>query len=180
MKKILLGLLLVVIGTSCSSNKLLIIPKAVNTVNAVSLKELNLERKDYDILNTVTAEATIVYSEGNGGNIRRINCPDEDFSLTHSYHKKTGWHCTFRGIVKLGYLANDYSLPNEMIANPEEVARRLAIYRLINQANLVGADGVIEPIISTSVDNAKSGKTTNSVVFKSTVSAKLIKLKSDN
>ena len=61
------------------------------------------------------------------------------------------------------------------IIQPEDVARRLAIYRLINMAQLDGSDGLIEPVIATSLE--QSGK---QVVFKTTVTAKTIKIKTDN
>ncbi len=145
------------------------------------MKELNLTRKDYRILNTVTAEASIVYSEGNNGKIRRIACPEENFSLTYVYNKKrASWDCLFRGIVKLGYLSNDYVYSDDMLRSPEEVVRRLAFYRIINMAKLEGADGVIEPVVSTNVDNVGANKSSaQGVIFKTSVSAKLIKLKTD-
>lgn len=185
MKKInlILALCLASLLTSCGSNNMLVIPKAVNTVNAVSLDELNLTRADYQIINTVSADATIVYSEAYNGSLRKIECPEEDFELIYRLNPKTGWQCEYVGIVKLGYLANDHRLPSDMIMNPEEVVRRLAIYRLINLAKLEGADGVIEPIVSTNIDNGdsdKKSKKIKDVVFKTTVSAKLIKLKSNN
>ena len=177
MKKILFGLSILFLAVSCNKN--IIVTKAINTVNSVSLSELNLERKDYRILNTITAEASIVYSEGNNGKIRRIACPEEDFALTYLYNRKTGqWKCLFRGIVKMGYLTNDYKFSDNTVSNPEEVARRLAFYRIINMAKLEGADGVIEPIVSTNVDNT-GGKYQQGVIFKTSVSAKLIKLKTD-
>ncbi|MBQ7856878.1 MAG: hypothetical protein IJ348_07200 [Alistipes sp.] len=140
----------------------------------MSLSELNLDRNDYQVLNTVTAEATISYTENAGGTNRVIKCDDEDFALQY-LQSKEGWICRYRGIVKLGYLANDYSVAKDIL-HPEEVARRLAIYRIINMVQQEGADGVIEPIVSTNVDN---GLGKNEVIFKTTVRAKLVKLKTD-
>ena len=175
MKKILFGLSILFLATSCATQ---IIPRAVNTVNSVSLKELNLERKDYQILKTVTADATIHFSESYDGRQRKITCPDEGFSLAYiKKPRKKGWECICRGVVKLGYLANDYKY-EDAIMSPEEVARRLAIYRIINQAKLAGADGVIEPIISTNIDNGGK-RMSRQIVLKTSVSAKLIKLKTD-
>lgn len=174
MKKILFGIGVLLVLTSCSTQ---IIPRAVNTVNAVSIEELNLERKDYKILNTVSAEATITYTASLDGKEYTIKCPDEDFALKFTKkngRRNKGWHCNYKGIVKLGYLANDYKYEDSALS-PEEVARRLAIYRLINQAKLAGADGVIEPIISTNIDNGEK-KASRETIFKSTISAKLIKL----
>lgn len=169
MRKLLFALILLVVSTSCSQ---VILPRAINTVNAVSLDELNLARADYKILNTVNADAVVYYSTSVDGKIVTIQCHEDDFALKYTKTKK-GWRSEFKGVAKLGYLANDYAGSNEQMVVPEEVARRLAIYKLINEVKLVGADGVIEPIISTNVENGKSAR---EVVFKTSVSAKIIKL----
>lgn len=177
MKKILFCLSALLVMTSCSTQ---IIPRAVNTVNSVSISELNLERKDYQILKKVSAEATIVYEASLDGKQYTIKCPDENFALKFMKQKSKkggGWTCDYKGIVKLGYLANDYKYEDSALS-PEEVARRLAIYRLINQAKLAGADGVIEPIISTNIDNGDKNLS-REVVFKTSISAKLFKLRTN-
>ena len=72
---------------------------------------------------------------------------------------------------------NDYE--NELFdipPHPHWIVRRLAIYRLINAAKVAGADGVIEPIIST---NVAQGRRSRDIVYKTTVSAKLVKIKPD-
>ena len=78
----------------------------------------------------------------------------------------------------MGYLSNDYY---EELFNippyPHWIVRRLAIYRLINAAKIAGGDGVIEPLISTNVEQGKSNR---DIVYKTTVSAKLIKIKPDS
>ena len=82
-----------------------------------------------------------------------------------------------KGIVRLGYLSNDY---DEELFNippyPHWIVRRLAIYRLINAAKVAGGDGVIEPVISTNVEQGRSNR---DIVYKKIVSAKLIKIKPD-
>ena len=47
--------------TSCIRQKAL--PRAVNTINSAPLEALNLVREDYEILNTITADATIYYRQ---------------------------------------------------------------------------------------------------------------------
>lgn len=169
MKRLLFALILLVVSTSCSQ---VILPRAINTVNAVSLDELNLVRSDYKILNTVTADALVYYSTSADGKIVTIQCPEDNFALKYIKTKK-GWNSEFKGVAKMGYLANDYMDSNSEMVSPEDVARRLAIYKLINEVKLSGADGVIEPIIST---NVESGKNAREIVFKTSVSAKIIKL----
>ena len=58
---------IIALGVFCalalSSCKLTVIPKAINTVNSVSLSELNLERKDYIVLKTISADAFVTYKQ---------------------------------------------------------------------------------------------------------------------
>lgn len=171
-----LALLLSIFFTSCTSSYK-IIPKAVNTVNSVGLKELNLKHgSDYTIMNTTTAEATVYYSESIGKiSIREEN---NEFEIIYTEDKKTGkWSIsTCKGIARFGFLSNDYgstSLSDQI--SPEDIVRKLAIYRLINATKVKGADGVIEPVISTNIE--QRGR---DIVFKTTASAKLIKLSSDS
>lgn len=171
---IFFALLLSVFFTSCTSYK--IIPKAVNTVNSVRLEELNLKHgSDYTIMNTTTAEATVYYSESIG----KISVREEnnEFEIIYTEDKKTGkWSISScKGIARFGFLSNDYgstSLSDQI--SPEDIVRKLAIYRLINAVKAIGADGVIEPVVSTNVE--QRGR---DIVFKTTASGKLIKLKTD-
>ena len=163
---------------SCKSSKS-VIPQATNTINSVSLQELNLERKDYIVLNTISAEATII-AKFTSDKVK-VDDPDGGFSLTWkkvAFGKdEYGWTPDkIDGVVRLGYLSNDYQ--NELFnigPYPHWIVRRLAIYRLINAAKVAGGDGVIEPIISTNVE----GKGKKEIVYKTTVSAKLVKIKPD-
>ena len=168
MKKI--SLLSVVVAAfmlaSCGSS--IMVPKALNTVATASFADLNLRSGDYQILNTVSADATVYLKVGT----KTTTISDEinEFVLTYVKTKK-GIEFYHSGVLRVGYLGNDYSYdPNEKYS-AEDVARRLAIYRLINAAKQNGADGIIEPTISTNVE--QKGKT---IVFKTTASAKIIKL----
>lgn len=80
----------------------------------------------------------------------------------------------FKGFFKVGYLHNDHA--NASISNPEDFARKLAIYRLINISNEMGADGIVEPVVSTNVVQEDK----NTVIFKTTVSGKAIRLKTND
>ena len=181
MKKILVIAIVALLATSCS--KSIIMPKAVNTISTASYSDLNLERSDYEIVNTVNADAAITYVSNRKGDRININGVSDNFSLEYTYKPKkkiglfsfgNGWTCTGTGILKLGYLSNDYVDsfdPNTMCA-PEILARRLAIYRAINQVKVEGGDGLIEPTISTNVE-----QTGQIITYKTTVTAKIIKLK---
>ena len=79
------------------------------------------------------------------------------------------------GVARYGFLTNDYkNADNTSYMNPEQIARNLAIYRLINACKVAGGDGVIEPIVSTNV-----GQEGKEIIFKTTVAAKVIKINTD-
>ena len=154
-----------------------IVPTAVNTINSVGLSELNLKHgTDYTIVNTVTAEATVIYSEQKKGEQVTIKEENDECKLVYKFDSELEkWALVdFDGIARFGFLSNDEGRVSLREINPEYVSRNLAIYRLINKSKVNGADGVIEPVISTNVE--QRGK---EIVFKTTVSAKLIKLKTD-
>ena len=79
MKKIFI-IICILCAILLSSCKLAIIPTAINTVNSVTLEELNLERKDYKILNTISADASITYRQI-GANKIIIEDPNGEFKL---------------------------------------------------------------------------------------------------
>ena len=166
--------------TSCFGPKRItqrVVPTAVNTINSVGLSELNLKHgTDYTIVNTVKAEATILYSEQKKGEQVTLREENGECKLVYQFDsEQLQWGLIdFDGIARFGFLSNDEGRVSLREVNPENVARNLAIYRLINKSKANGADGVIEPVISTNVE--QSGK---EIVFKTTVSAKLIKLKAD-
>lgn len=159
--------------TSCNTQRPTIIPKTVNTVSTATFKDLNLNRADYEVLNTITAEATVVYNISRNKQHVVIKGVDDDFELDYKFQiKKQKWDCFYTGILKLGYLSNDYTSEDTWLYSPEVVARRMAIYRAINESRFQGADGLIEPTISTNVE--QMGR---DIVYKSTVTAKAIKIK---
>lgn len=151
------------------------IPIAINTVNSVGLRELNLERKDYTILKTITAEAVILY-QAHGDNITMEEETGE-FSIEQVWDEEKGWRTKkYHGVARYGFLSNDYDAIRSMEeASAGYIARNLAIYRAINQCKVYGADGMIEPVISMNVEERNDRKT----AFKATVTAKLLKLKTD-
>lgn len=175
-KNLFLAAILAIAMTSCRS-ALSVIPQATNTVASISFNDLDLQRTDYIIVNTVTAEASLTahFSDFSV----KVEDPDGEFSLTWNKNNKTGeWEPnSIKGLVCLGYLSNDY---DDELFNippyPHWIVRRLAIYRLINAAKIAGGDGVIEPVIST---NVEQGKSSREIIYKTTVSAKIIKIKPD-
>lgn len=155
-----------------------IVPTAVNTINSIGLSELNLNHgTDYTIVNTITTEATILYSDKKKGEKITLKEINNEFEITYEYDsEQEKWYRTnFEGIARFGFLRRDDYSENYSMRDPEYVARNVAIYRLINESKLRGADGVVEPVISTNVE--QRGK---ELVFKTTATAKLIKLNVDS
>lgn len=174
MKRIILIAVIAVLSGSCASNKMLL-PTAVNTIGTATFEDLRLQRSDYKVLKNVTAEASISYESNRSGDNVTIKGIDEDFVLHYEYDKKKGWQHSYSGVAKLGYLSNDY-YSADGVQSPEDIVRRLAIYRAINAAKQMGGDGFIEPVISTNVEQVSN----RTVIFKSTVSGKVIKIKTDD
>lgn len=161
--------------SSCSTSQQSYVPKAINTISPVSFADLNLQRGDYEVLNTITATGTVYYKRTFGS--IQITEENDEFAVTYTYNSKSGkWYLSnVKNIVRFGFLANDYGSTAIVNYSADELVRSLATYRLINEAQMLGADGVIEPVISTNTEQVG-----RDLVFKTTVSAKAIKLKTDN
>ncbi|MDE6012988.1 MAG: hypothetical protein K2G91_09695 [Prevotella sp.] len=177
-KKIILAsaiLAAVTLMTSCGGQKNLIIPRAVSSADAISVGALNLQKGDYDILNTVTetASVTATYSKAS----LKLTGGNGDFSYLFKFDTSNGWTLTsFHGTATFGYLLQDASYNAEDLPSAEEFARRVAIARLIEAVKDYGADGVLEPIVTTRASN--TGK--NAVEYQATVTAKIVKIHTTN
>lgn len=175
MKKIIYSALAVCVVVLSGCNNLRYIPKAINTVNTIHFNELNLERQDYTILKNVSAEAVVSFKETL--NSIQIKEQNGEFTVSYTWDKKAGrWELNnIDGIARFGFLTNDYD--DTTIADnpsPEYFVRNIAIYRLINASKVAGGDGVIDPVISTNVE--QQGK---EVILRATISAKIIKIQPD-
>lgn len=178
MKRILLGLSVVVLAltTSCSTVK--VVPQAKSTINAVSLGELRLTNEDYSVLNTISADAIISVSY-NSDNTIEVQDVDRTFSykLKPVGKKGSGVYMLDKtdGVIRAGFLSNNPGILD--LACPEDVARGVAVYRIISMSQELGSDGLIEPVISTNIEGASGTISSLNVVYKITVTAKPIKLK---
>ncbi len=158
-----------------------LISESVNTINRAALADLNLDREDYEVLNTLTADATVVNRDISKKK-REISDINGEFSVKWKKmmkgpfsRKAPIWICKdFQGILCTGAL---YDLPAKTAdhADPLDMAQRLALYRLINQAQQEGADAILEPAYTIALE--QTGR--RQVVYKATVTAKIIKLKTD-
>lgn len=160
--------------TSCGSiSSLSLMPTAVNTVKSVALDELNLTSNDYEVLDRIEAQASVVVTIT--ANSFVIEDPEGTFQMNYFKQGETLTLASYNGVVRAGYLARDYGTID--LDNPDDVVRRIAIYRLINLCKEQDGDGIIEPIISTNVEESKSGRSTTVVTFRCTVSGRVVKLK---
>lgn len=161
-----IGLILI---SSCGSSSLPVIPRAINTVAPVTFNDLNLKSEDYTLLNTSKAVATVQakYSKN------KVEISTDGFTIKYNIKNGIWLFDKCEGVATIGYLKNIATQSSAYIF-PEELARRIAIYRLINNVKMDDADGVIEPVVSTNVST--TGK--NTVTYVSTAQGKLIKLKS--
>ena len=172
--------LIVLTMTSCGFFKktTFIIPTAVSTLTApVYMNDLNLDKDSYQIINTVTSEAVIVYeTQGILSKSFKISEKNNEFSLDISNYawdeasNRYVFDVKYNGVVKFGYLREkdvkiDYT-------SPSEIASGLATYRLINTVQDQGADGVIEPIVT-----IKVGQEGKKLIYTATITAKLVKIK---
>ena len=166
-------ILAILLLSSCSIQKTQVVPTALSSVTkTVSIKELNLTKDAYQIINTETAEAVIIYEESRSGDFE-IKEANGEFSLEFEKDDKTQtFDIEYSGVVKCGYLSDNDRGINYNNPQPADFAKGLAAYRLINSVQEQGADGIIEPIIT-----MKVGQEGRKIIFTTTISAKLIKIK---
>lgn len=146
-------------------------PIATNSISSIQFRDLYLHEGDYTIMQTVTESALVSASYSKKGKDYEIICEDEDFRLKYEWDKDKERYVLedWSGVVKLGYLRNDMEVKPPKDA--DDIARRLAIYRLIATASQNGADAIIDPIVT--MNMARSG---NLFYYKVTATGRMIKL----
>ncbi len=164
---------------SCSTAAVI----ARNTVDIATLEELNLERKDYEVIETITVTAKVNY------NARQRRTVAENNAFTVKYKKMKGMNVLESGMLRFGYLSQDV-ISNTKIqkrgfirtkytayipGDPEVLARRWATYKLIAEAKAKGADALIVPVRSSDIQSG--GR--NISIIKTTVSAKAVRIFND-
>ena len=152
-------------------------PYALSTVSTVSLPALqhSLERKDYEILNTIKAEAVVTATTSGGGVIVKAES-DEFTNLCKS--TETGLVYNVRdskGTLRYGFIEGlNIVEPDE--CNGNSMASYLAAYRLINEVKATDADGIVAPALYVTAEES-GGVFSRTITYKVVISAKLIKLK---
>lgn len=166
-----------VLFTSCGfTKKSTLIPVATNTISSVSFSDLNLEREDYKILNTIEVSSIVTVVYGNDGSIKIT----DDGGYTYEIVKDAGGNIiskTSSGVLRAGFLTNDYG--SVSYDNPESIARATAFSRLVSMAKEYGGDALIEPIVSTNLEEQSGKGNKRTIVYSTTASAKVIVIKTD-
>jgi len=144
-------------------------------IKTVSFDDMKLDSKDYVVLDRVESSARIILTIKNGTFI--LTDPDGTFSLEYLALNGTLVLNKYSGVLRSGFLS-EFSEVNTK--SPEEIVRRMALYRLINLVREQGGDYVIEPIYTTSVEGTVDEhwrSSTTTITYLTTVSGKAIKLK---
>ena len=166
---------------SCSSSPRTYAPYALSTVSSVSLPALqhSLERKDYEILDTIKAEAVVTVKVGRhlevaaeSGEFQNICLFGEDGHPVYNIQKS-------EGTVRAGFI-DGLNLPEIDLCDGSSMASNLAAYRLINEVKATDADGVVSPSLYVTADESGKGFFSRTVTYKVVISAKLIKLNSNH
>lgn len=161
-------------ANSCGKKNYLLIPHSVSEIHPVLVKDLDLNRNDYIILKNITESSSVV-CKYEGKNLT-ITDSDGAFKYKFKFQDNTGWNLSsFSGIASFGYFTDDFEPKELKSVNGEEFARHQAMAKVIAAARDYDADGVIEPVITTSAVNLGH----NEVEYTSTVSAKLIAIKAN-
>lgn len=163
--------------TSCGSvQPVQLVPQALSSVKAVSFDELNLTSKEYTILDRIEASASIEATITNSS--YTIKDHYGNFELNFVKDQTTGSYnlYSFEGVVRAGYLSSlNYGRINTN--NPEDIVQKMAIYRIIDMVKEQGGDGIIEPVITTNIEQTSSRRNSVGVTYFCTVSGKVVKLK---
>lgn len=160
--------------SSCGKKNYLLVPHSVSEIHPVLVKDLDLSRQDYIILKNVTETSSVVCKYE--GKSLTISDSDGVFRYKFKFDDKTGWNLSsFSGIASFGYFTDDFEPKEIESLSGEEFARRQAMAKVIAAARDYDADGVIEPVITTTAVNLGH----NEVEYTSTVSAKLIVIKAN-
>lgn len=141
-----------------------------------------VERSDrtdeYQILNTVEAEAVVSVTQNGKKRLIKSEGPDaflnvciQDKNDPNKYNYSVR---DSKGTLRYGIIEN-FNMGDADQCDAESMARYLAAYRLINEAKTAGADGILAPSFRGDTEEIKNG-----VVYKIKLSAKLIKLNTTN
>ena len=157
---------------SCAAPRTFI-PYARSSVSTESL----VPGKNYEIVDTITAEAVVAVSsksdrfeiEADSGDFLNVCNVTKNEGIKYNLEKS-------KGILLFGFVEGlDLGEPDPCDGN--SVASGLAAYKLINEIKNSGADGIVAPMISVDVEETGSGFFSRTLTYKVVITAKLVKIK---
>jgi len=155
---------------SCAAPRTFV-PYARSSVSTESL----VPGKNYEIINTITAEAVVAVSSKKGtleiepdsGEFLNI-CNVADEGVKYNVEKS-------KGILLYG-LVEGLDLGDPDPCDGNSMASGLAAYKLIKEIKNSEADGIVAPMISVDVEETGTGFFSRTVTYKVVITAKLVKI----
>ena len=135
------------------------------------------ERNDYKLLNNVKVSVAVAEVSTKGG--KEIKAEGGEFTNICIVNKKTGLTTYDMGSSKGSWYVGDIAElqiggnPNPCSAT--SMASAMAAYRLINEVQTAGADGIVQPLLRTSQQEIEGG-----ILYTIEISAKMIQLKTED
>ena len=133
----------------------------------------SLQRNDYEILDTITSEATVTYTSRKG--LIQVKSQTGEF-LNLCKITKMGPRFLDRkskGTLKYGYIA-DLNLSSPNPCDGKSMASYLAAHKLITRVKSSNGDTIVVPTIDYSEGEIKGG-----IAYTATITAKLVKIKNE-
>lgn len=152
-------------------------PYALSTVSTLTLPQLqhSLERKDYEILDTIKAEAVVTATTSGG--ILEIKAESGEFTnVCKSNENKLVYDVgESKGTLRYGFIEG-LNIIDVDECNGNSMASYLAAYRLINEVKTTNADGIVAPALYVTAEETGDSIFSRTITYKVVISAKLIKL----
>lgn len=149
-------------------------------MQTVDFNELNLTHDDYTVMENVTGVAEIICVQ------KRWSVTFTDADNSFSVKFKRNWYGRYNvkkkhtGIMKMGYFDDMPKFEPFYAASPleltEKFANRMAMFQIVEAAQQTGADGIIQPTVSSTVRQVSK----HTYIYKTTVVAKAIRLNKDS
>lgn len=135
---------------------------------------ISLQRNDYEILDTITSEATVTYISRKG--LIQVKSQTGEF-LNLCKVTKMGPRFLDRkskGTLKYGHIA-DLNLGSPNPCDGKSMAGFLAAHKLIGKVKSSNGDTIVVPTIDFSEEEIKGG-----ISYRATITAKLVKIKNES
>ena len=135
---------------------------------------ISLQRNDYEILDTITSEATVAYTSKKG--LIQVKSQTGEF-LNLCKVTKMGprfLDTKSKGTLKYGHIA-DLNLGSPNPCDGKSMASFLAAHKLITKVKSSNGDTIVVPTIDFSEGEIKGG-----ILYTATISAKLVKIKNES